>query len=206
MVRRWRAEWQRASEVRSLVWGSWIPQSAWVPCHGAAGVLTWWTISFSTSMGRSSSRSGPSRAFSFPLSDEPLVRWLSGSWHKAGDAGAGSSPSEGGGEHVLGEPGDEGGEKAMASRDGHVSPGRGDMNAHREERGRVRRAGDGGQHTAEAESARCVVFGGETCGPLLKWTRAAESSQCSPATARIGRTQFSAAQYPSSDPPIQTSR
>jgi len=109
-------------------------------------------------MGRSSSRSGPSLAFSFPLSDElavslgeggagahamgalePLSRWLTGTssdgtsantTHDAGDAGGSSSSSEGSGEHVLGVPGDEGGEEAMLCRDGHVSPGRGDMNAH----------------------------------------------------------------------------
>jgi hypothetical protein len=57
----------------------------------------------------------------------------------------------------------------MASSDGHVSPGRGDMNAHREECGRVRRAGgrwrtaDGGKRDRLA--AR--VFCGETCGRPL---------------------------------------
>jgi hypothetical protein len=100
-------------------------------------------ISLRTSMGRSSSRSGPSLAFSFPLSEklaaslgeggaraagasEPLSRRLAGTssngtagdaTHDGGDAGGGSSSSEGSGEHVLGVPGDEGGEEAMLCRE-----------------------------------------------------------------------------------------
>jgi hypothetical protein len=148
---------------------------------GATRLLTWCIISLRTSMGRSSNRSGPSLAFSFPLSDElaaslggrgagahamgasePLSRWLTGtSWndtagnatHDAGDAGGGNSSSEGSGEHVLGVPGDEGGEEAMLCRDGHVSPGRGDMNAHG-----VQTTEEAGDSAASGGAARRECF------------------------------------------------
>jgi len=39
MVSRWSAEWQRASEVRSLVWGSCSPVSAFSPSHCGSRAL-----------------------------------------------------------------------------------------------------------------------------------------------------------------------
>jgi hypothetical protein len=119
-------------------------------------VLTWCMISLSTSTGRSSSLIGIVLAFSFPLggllivsldeggapataASKPLLRRHSRSSRGdailaasgVGNIGWRSSSSEGAGEHVLGVPGDEGGEDSMLYRDDHVSPGRGDMNAHR---------------------------------------------------------------------------
>ena len=173
----------------------------------AACLLTWCMISLRTSMGRSSSRSGPSLALSFPLggelavsagaegasaravgASEPLSRWLSGSSSKdtagdatrdAGDAGGGSSSSEGSGEHVVGVPGDEDGEEAMVCRDGHVSPGPRDMNAHR-------------VHTEESEAGDSAASGGAArweCFVERRASRAALLGRRNPATARTGRLQ-----------------
>lgn len=125
--------------VRQLCGLPWLASLAARPETGRAqGLrLTWWIISLSTSTGRSSRRSGPFAAFSFPL----------GTLHVASAAGAAltalagtlashtgsavprvamacassgedesertGSASEGKGDAVLGVPGMESGEEAM---------------------------------------------------------------------------------------------
>lgn len=147
MVRRCRAEWQSEREVRSLVCGScWVHgqlmvsqlsaqqhdsalRCAALRCVGSR--RTWWMISFKTSTGRSSRRSGPRAAFSLPLVacfsgsavDAPTAwglgtaRWLGQAWSaprcvasvwpSSGEEGSDcvSSSSEASGDDVLGVPG-----------------------------------------------------------------------------------------------------